>query len=147
MPKFQTILVPVDGSVNSERALSYAAYLALQCSASIGILHVVNLSSAVAAIGHVGTGGYIPDRVLDDIQEAGQSVIDEALKKIPPEVEAKGFLEIGSPKDIVVTFCAEKKYDLVIMGSRGLGTIEQLVLGSVSSYVLYHSNCPVMVVK
>lgn len=147
MPDCKAILVPVDGSINSERALSYAAYLAVQCSASIGVLHVVNLSSAVAAIGHVGTGGYIPDRVLEDIQEAGRCVIDKALKQLPSQVEAKGFLEIGSPKDTVITFCADKGYDLIVMGSRGLGAIEQLVLGSVSSYVLYHAACPVLVVK
>lgn len=147
MPNFQAILVPVDGSPNSQRALSYAGYLAALCSASVGVLHVVNLSSAVAAIGHVGTGGYIPDRVLEDIQEAGRSIIDEALKQLPPGVTAKGFLEIGSPKDTVIAFCAENGYDLIVMGSRGLGAIEQLVLGSVSSYVLYHSSCPVMVIK
>ena len=147
MDKVKNILVPVDGSENSQRALDYAGYLAELCHASVGILHVVNLASKVSAIGQVGTGSYVPDSILNGIQEAGQFVVDEALKQLPHKVSSSGFLELGSPNSTIVAFCIENNYDLIVMGSRGLGAIKQLVLGSISSYVLYHAPCPVMVVK
>lgn len=147
MQLFRTILVPTDGSANSRRALAYAGYLAELCQASVGLLHVVNLSAEVPALNHFSTGGYIPDKVLDDIQESGRLMVNEELKQLPPAVAAKGFLEVGVPTDIIIDFCTRNGYDLIVMGSRGLGMIKELLLGSVSSYIVHHAPCPVMVVK
>lgn len=147
MDGFRKILVSVDGSENSQRALVYAGYLAELCNAPVGVLHVVNLSADVATLGEAGTGGYVPDSVLTGIREIGQGVVDQALKQLPHTVSASGFLEIGLPTSTIVAFCVDNKYDLIVMGSRGLGAIKQLVLGSISSYVLHHAPCPVMVVK
>lgn len=147
MLAFKKILVPVDGSVNSQRALAYAGYLAELCQASVGILHVVNLSVELSALGQINTGGYIPDKVLEDIQEAKQVIIEKALKQLPATIAAQGFLENGVPAEVIVTFCAENGYDLIVMGRRGLSTIKEILLGSVSSYVLHHAPCPVMVAK
>ena len=147
MVAFRKILVPVDGSENSQRALAYAGYLAELSHAVIGILHVVNLSAAISSVGQINTGGYIPDMVLEDFQEAGQAVIDKALQQLPPAVSAQGFLENGAPPKVIAAFCSENAYDLIVMGSRGAGVIKELVMGSVSSYVLHHATCPVMVTK
>ncbi|MDF2874015.1 MAG: teaD [Sporomusa sp.] len=147
MLAFRNILVPVDGSENSQKALAYAAYLAGVCQASVGILHVVNLAAVVSSVGQSNMGVYIPDRVFENLQESGQAMIDEALKQLPPTVQAQGFMKIGAPPDVIVSFCAANGYDLIVMGSRGLGTFKELVLGSVSSYVLHRAPCPVMVTK
>lgn len=147
MLAFKKILVPVDGSKGAKKALAYAGYLAELCHGSVGILHVVNLSAEMAAVGSISTGGYIPDRVLEDVQESGRLIIAKALKQLPSTVAAEGFMEIGSPSEIVVEFCVEKGYDLIVIGSRGLGAIKGLVLGSVSNYVVHRAPCPVMVIK
>lgn len=147
MLAFSNILVPVDGSENSRRALAYAGYLAGLCQASVGILHVVNLAAVISSVGQSNMGVYIPDRVFENLQEAGQLMIDEALQQLPPAVRAQGFMKIGSPPEVIVSFCAANGYDLIVMGRRGLGTIKELVLGSVSSYVLHRAACPVMVAK
>lgn len=147
MEIFQNILVPIDGSANSRRTLAYAGYLAGRCHASVGILNVVNLSAEMSSVGLINTGGYIPDRVLKDIQNSGQSIVDEALKQLPSTIEAQGFVEIGVPTEAIVAFGIENGYDLIIMGSRGLGAFKEFVLGSVSSYVLHHAPCPVMVIR
>jgi nucleotide-binding universal stress UspA family protein len=144
---FHKILVPVDGSSNAKRALEYAGYLAGCCQATIGVLHVINLSSEIAALIPPGTGGYIPDGVLDNVQSTGRFIIDEALRLLPSGVVAEGFVEIGSTTDVIVDFCIAQGYDVIVMSSRGQGAIEQLILGSVSSYVLHHAPCPVMVVR
>jgi nucleotide-binding universal stress UspA family protein len=147
MLKFSKILVPVDGSENSVRALKYAGYLAECCQASVGVLHVVNLSAEVAAASQMSTGGYIPDSVLVDIQDTGRSIVREALTLLPGGIEASGSLEIGKPTDVVISFCIAESYDLIVIGSRGQRAIEQLLFGSVSNYVLHHAPCPVMVVR
>ncbi|WP_371372394.1 universal stress protein [Sporomusa aerivorans] len=147
MYSFQHILVPVDGSANSQRAMHYASYLAEHCQAKIGVLHVVNLSLAMSPMGQINTGGYIPERVVEDLQESGRLIIDKALQQVPPAVTAQGFLEMGVPSEVIVAFCRENAYDLIVMGSRGLGTIKEFFLGSVSNYVLHHAACPVMVAK
>ena len=147
MPEFKKILVPTDGSGNSLRAVAHAGYLAELSGASVSILNVVNLFSKIAAFGDVNSGIYIPEKVVDDIREAGQAVVNEALKQMPNRVAAKGFVEVGVPTEVIVAFCAENSYDLIVMGSRGLGVIREILLGSVSSYVLYYAKCPVLVVK
>ena len=147
MLTFNKILVPVDGSDNSRRALEYAGYLAGLCQASVGILHVVNLAAVISSVGQSNMGVYIPDRVFENLQESGQLLLDEALNQLPPAVQAQAFMKIGAPPEVIVTFCAANGYDLIVMGRRGLGTIKELVLGSVSSYVLHRSACPVMVTK
>ncbi|BBB91399.1 MAG TPA: universal stress protein [Methylomusa anaerophila] len=147
MVAFQRILLPVDGSANSQRALAYAVYLAELCQAAVGILHVVNLSQAISAIGQVDTGGYIPGQVLEDLKEGGRQILDKAVQQLPATVAAQGFLEIGTPPEVIVTFANKHGYDLIVMGSRGRSAIKGLLLGSVSSYVLHHAACPVMVTK
>ena len=147
MKEFRRILVPVDGSENSKRALAYAGYLAQLCQASVDVLHVVNMSVVFPALGQVSTGGYIPDQVFDEIQENGRRIIGEAVKTLPPEIATSSFVEVGLPTETIMSVCAQNKDDLIIMGRRGLGMIKELMLGSVSNYVLHHATCPVMIVK
>jgi nucleotide-binding universal stress UspA family protein len=143
MKEIHSILVPIDGSKHSQRALERALYLAELCQAKIGLLYVIDLASQVSSFEQVSLGGYIPD----NIKEAGRVILNEALKQVPHTLKTENFLEIGVPTEFIVNFCQENNYDLIVMGSRGRGTIKQLLLGSVSSYVLYHATCPVLVVR
>lgn len=147
MIAFRNILVPVDGSDNSQRALDYAGYLAELCHASLGILYVVDPSVEVSSLVQANAGGYIPERVFEALQESGQIIIDQALKQVPPTIQAEGIMEIGAPAQVIVSLSAANSYDLIVMGSRGLGAIKEFVLGSVSSHVLHHALCPVLVVR
>lgn len=143
MEKIRSILVPVDGSQHSRRALERTIYFAELCQAGIGLLHVIDPNSQVSPFGQVSLGGYIPDNLKD----YGRAVLQDAFKQVPGTLETECFLEIGTPAELIVNFCQEKNYDLIIMGSRGRGAIKQLLLGSVSSYVLYHAPCPVLVIR
>lgn len=53
----------------------------------------------------------------------------------------------GNPSSAILDFCEKEKYDILVMGSRGMGKFKELVLGSVSSKVLHHSSCPVMIIR
>lgn len=147
MVAVRKILVPIDGSPNSYRALEYAGYLAERCNASIDLLYVVNLSSTVAAFSDPSGGVCVPEGVIDDFKEIGQETVDKALAMLPAGLAARGVVEVGVPTEVIVSFSLEQGYDLIVIGSRGLGSLAQLVLGSVSSYVLQRSRCPVMIIR
>ena len=146
MEKIKRILVLVDGSDNSKRALEYAAYMAQVSKASVDLLHVVNLGAEIASLTPV-TSGYVPDQVAKDLEEAGAMILKEASIGFAVGTRVKAHLEIGVPTDVALEFCEENKIDLIVMGSRGLGFFKGLVLGSVSSYLVEHATCPVVVIK
>lgn len=148
MIAFQSILVPVDGSDNSRRAISYAGYLAELCDATINVLYVTNLGSKVAALGQSAMGGYIPGKVVDDILEEGSVIVNQALAQLPATVTARGYNEEGSPAEVIIEYAnVKRRADVIVMGRRGLGMVKELLLGSVSREVLQHARCPVMIVR
>lgn len=144
--RFQKILVPLDGSENSFRALSAACDLAENCHASIELLYVFLLSKEIPAYTQINSS-YIPDSVFTDAQENGHRILKEGLKQIPSSIVANDTLEMGFPAEKIIEISQKINCDLIVMGSRGLGAIKSIVVGSVSSHVLHHANCPVMVVR
>jgi len=147
MGTFNSILVPIDGSANAKRVLLYAGYVAQLSKASVGILHVINIPKMLPVFDHIHTGVYIPNSVVEDALEAGRGIVEDALAHLPPDVKAESFIETGLPTDVIVDFCREHNYDLIIIGTRGLGKFQEFMVGSVSKYVVSHASCPVMVVK
>ena len=66
---------------------------------------------------------------------------------VPSDIKYETFSEIGSPAVTILEFEKQMKPDLIVMGSRGLGLVKGVLLGSVSQYIVEQSACPVMVVK
>ena len=90
---------------------------------------------------------YMHEDIITHVNSSDTNVIQEALSKVPEGVNVKAFEELGSPAIIIPEFAEENGYDLIVIGSRGLGVLKGLVLGSVSAYVVNHASCPVVVVK
>ncbi|MDU4960390.1 MAG: universal stress protein [Sporomusaceae bacterium] len=143
---YKKILVPVDGSGYSLRALSHAAALARSFAAEIGILYVSVLSQQVPLYAQV-KGVKIPPNASADPASFAKAILTEAVKQIPEAITAQTYNELGEPRTTITDFAVHNKYDIIVIGSRGLGTISGLLLGSVSTYVLHHALCPVLVVK
>ena len=141
--EFKKILVPVDGSAASRRALDKAVYIASLCDAELTLLTVVDLNKEISSFEQVSTGGYVPS----ELKEGGYQLLAEFMHNIPREVRAKAAVEIGAPPQTVVEFFNTHGFDLVIIGSRGIGKLKQIIMGSVSQYVLLRTPAPVMVVK
>jgi nucleotide-binding universal stress UspA family protein len=144
--RFKKILVPLDGSENSFRALSAACDLAENCNATIELLYVFLISKEIPAYTQINSS-YIPDIVFTDAQENGHTTLKEGLKRIPSSILTTCSLEIGFPSEKIVEISQNNNCDLIVIGSRGLGAIKSIVVGSVSSYVVHHARCPVMVVR
>jgi nucleotide-binding universal stress UspA family protein len=84
------------------------------------------------------------DVLRDYAREVAEGAKDDALKLGAEKVRA--FVKNGQPARTIVLFAEERKADLIVVGSRGLGDIEGYLLGSVSHKVTSLADCPVMVV-
>ena len=147
-------LVAIDGSQASEHALEKALIFANPLKAEIVLLTVVEpLSSYVPEV-MLPTGDWVGWRGLPDIElerkilNAGQALLQKAQDTCQAaQMESRTRLETGHPRDVICYVAKDENPDLVILGSRGLGSIERLMLGSVSDYVVHHCVSPVLVVR
>ena len=148
MKAYKNIVVPTDGSVNSKRALEHAVLLATSMQASITLVYVANIVSVISNFDQIpNASGYVTEQVALDMEEEGKGVLEEFSKEIPQDVEVKSVFEVGSPGPAVLSVAKKYEADLIVMGSRGLGVVKGVLLGSVSQYIVEQSKCPVLVVK
>ena len=134
------ILIPVDGSKNSFRGLDTAIYLARQCHATLTGLYVMPI--------------YPKSLLLKPIPyeaELGKKA-QEFLTKAKTRSAQNGIvfnekIIKGDDGEVILGFAKEKKFDLIVMGARGLGSVKAFFLGSTSNYVLHKSKIPVMICK
>ena len=137
------ILVPIDGSKQAFEAAKRAVYIAGLNNAEVTLLCVVDLNKEVAAFEQVSLSGYVPS----ELKEGAYNLLTELMHEIPREVKAKAKVEVGTPAEVIVETAQDGEFDLIVMGSRGFGTLKSLIMGSVSQYVLQHAHCPVLVVR
>lgn len=149
MVQYKTIVVPVDGSENAKRALEHALSVADRNEAQLIVVHVANIVSAISNFDQTPiSGGYVSEQIAEDMEENGKQILDDIVKEIPSGVkEVKSVFEVGSPGPALLAVAKKYDVDLIVMGSRGLGPLKGLFMGSVSSYVTSHSTCPVLIVK
>jgi nucleotide-binding universal stress UspA family protein len=137
------ILVGVDGSVGSDRALAWALEEARAHGATLVVAHAWQ-PPLVYGTGFAPAPVVPPDGAYE---EAAKAVLDDALERVVgPEagVVVESRLLEGSAGEVMVTLAGE--CDLAVVGSRGHGNLVGLLLGSVSQHVAHHAACPVVVV-
>ncbi len=142
---YKTILVGYDGSENAVRALARAAALAKQSGADLRIVVVV--STIVPAYGPMMQS--YPAGFVEQILEGGKRLLSRAIDTAKQDGVEKvyGSVEDGHTADLIVTLATHHKADLIVLGRRGISGIERLLLGSVSSAVVSHSKCDVLIVR
>jgi len=142
------ILVPIDGSKQSDKALEFACNLADKYEATLHIQHTVETTLHEHAM-FLGSAGFALELSEDDIQKAGQKVI-EAATKITDEHNCKtAVTEIthGSPTENILKRAKDDDFDMIVMGSRGLSDLGGLLLGSVSHKVSHLAECTCVTVR
>ncbi len=145
---FGTILVAFDGSKDSQKAMGIACSLAMRFASELTVVHVFTSPS----VGYSATSGMpIPDyKVLEDAKKAAaKEVLSKGVQLAAQEgVVAKGeLIEAPSVVEALVEFAADKKADLIVTGSRGMTGFKKLILGSVSSGLVNHAHCPVLIAR
>jgi nucleotide-binding universal stress UspA family protein len=138
---FNNILVLVDGSDFSLNAAKVGASMADKYDSKLTLMHVIGKSFSKTTM---------PDLELEiaGLRAEGSQILTNALQSIgKSENEVELILSWGNPLDIILEETGNKPYDLIVMGSRGLGTIKGLLMGSVSERVSRSVKCPVLIVK
>lgn len=137
----KNILVPIDGSANCLRALKHAAERARGSS----LVHflLLNVQPAMPASRHV------PKSMIKEHQ---QRMAEEALSPARELAERLGVLfdcytRVGEPAQVIAEFARKTRCVEIIMGTRGLGRVRGLLLGSVTTKVVGLSDVPVTLVK
>ena len=137
---FNNILLAVDGSEYSHRAIEYAKSLTERYEANLLLVHVFSHTSDLL--------GYQDfEKLYAKRKSAGQAVLDRA-KKILGSTAFKVHEELmeGSEAEAILKVAENHQADLIIMGTRGFGAVKGMLVGSVSRKVIHLSTCPVMVV-
>jgi nucleotide-binding universal stress UspA family protein len=143
---FRNILVAFDGSEHAERALSEAIDMARSNGASLTLVSVSpGLAPWVLMPGPMPAPTNIGE-LEQEIAREYQAMLDKAAAKVPEEVPAKKVLLEARAASAIVSQVRKGDHDLVVMGSRGRGELESMLLGSVSNGVLHQSPVPVLIV-
>jgi nucleotide-binding universal stress UspA family protein len=139
------ILVGVDGSAHSQRALEWAMNEAAVRHAPLTVLTIDPIAVSTWTGRPIRSEADEPDRA--EAQQAVQAAADQAAGKLtgdarPASVTAQAIS--GNAAEELISRSPDS--DLLVVGSRGSGGFARLILGSVSSQVLHHAQCPVVVI-
>jgi len=142
-----TILLATDGAVSARAATSEAIELAKATGWPLHVLTVWDLPT-VAGFGYA-PGSYVP---VQELCEAEEEHAGEVVEKTVKAAAAAGVVAASSIRKGYVTeeICAaadELGVTLIVIGAHGWGAFKRLVFGSVSTGVLHHASCPVLVVR
>lgn len=145
MPSYERILVAVDGSPNSEVAFFRGIELAKEYHAELLIVYITEDNNAPVAPFDAGTVHFELDR------EKGfcGSLLNhyESIARKHGLRHVKTVSNSGSPKTEILSFASMHAADLIICGATGLNTMERILLGSVSQYIMRHANCDVLIAR
>ena len=140
--KIKKILVPLDGSKNSIRALDMAIHIARQSHETITALSI----KPVPGIYAIHPLGFLDFNSISEIKKLLESAKVRAAKK---GIQLTGKMIVGEPGQDIAQFAnnVKNKIDLVVMGNRGRSSAKEIFLGSTSNHVLHKSKKPVLIVK
>ncbi|MEQ2528415.1 universal stress protein [Bacillaceae bacterium CLA-AA-H227] len=138
---YKKIMLAMDGSEHSLRAANEAIKMAaLDSESKIEMVYVADFAKAKSEVLHA--------QGREDLEHARRirlQPVEDLMKsnKITYNVQ----ILHGEPGPELVKYANKEKFDLVVIGSRGLNALQEMVLGSVSHKVVKRANCPVLVVK
>lgn len=172
---FKHILVPSDGSEPSTNALDYAVGLAKTCGSRLSLLHAINRGVSLEALRQIAERHGFLEQIEDDLSnpdvivpvatpatgvpiivvpdalltKAGTLLLERLAARVRSQgvdAVATGLLD-GDPAGEILRYAEENAIDLIVTGSRGLGGLKGLFLGSVSHKLIEGAGCPCLVVK
>lgn len=143
MSHHDLVIVAVDGGEPSNNAVRWAANTALKRGVPLRLASSYTMPQFLYAEGMVP-----PQELFDDLQRECLSKVEAAREialEVAPDLEIDHTIAEGSPIDMLLDL--SKEATMIVMGSRGLGGLSGMVLGSVSAAVVAHASCPVVVVR
>jgi len=150
------ILVPTDFSEQANYALDFAYQIAKKSKAEIILVNVVDYPglSTVWGGGMNVIGGAEPpldnldESFINNLLDRSKEEMKSMIRKINvDEVIIQHNVEVGNPYFVITEKIEQENINLVIMGSRGTGGLEEVLIGSNTEKVVRHSKCPVITIK
>lgn len=138
MCPIQTILVPVDFSEHSSRALEYAAQLARRFGAALHVIHVMHMPADVRITGTWWST--LRGQALEALRALVEGMDTTGLK-------VESHIAEGHPSESIVELATKLGADLIVMGSHGRTGIAHVLLGSVAERTIRNAPCPVITLK
>lgn len=138
-----SVVVGIDGSAASTGAVAYAANTAATRRVPLVLVTSYTMPAAMFAEGMVP-----PQPVYDELEKECQPIVEQARAtalKAAPDIEVSHAIVEGNPSQVLIDY--SRKAKMIVLGSRGLGGIKGMVLGSVSASVASHAFCPVVVTR
>ena len=140
LPQIRKILVPLDGSKNSFRGLDYAIYLARQCRATVTGINIIPFYQKSLLLTPISYEKELLKKSKDIMKKAKVRCAQNGIAFYEKITE-------GHEANEIVCFATEKKFDLIIIGARGMGSVKEVFLGSVSNGILHKSKNPILIIK
>jgi nucleotide-binding universal stress UspA family protein len=171
-----SILCPIDGSPHSDKAVTLASDLAQRYGAELCFLHVLMPSLSIDELAHFADHAHLKDIVNEEIEridtilrstlgpgamvyvpspspEVVTKIAEVILADARLEAQHKGVSEVetvtesGNPVKAILAVAKKRGADLIVMGNRGLGSLQGLLVGSVSQKVSHLAECSCIAVK
>jgi len=142
------ILIAIDGSMHSKKALEFACDLVDKYNSDLHILHVVESTPRDSYMAMGSSAVKIPPS-RDELEAAGKEIIAAAVEISKDQCCTKVTTEIqgGSAAECILESIEHNNIDMVVLGSRGLNDLTGLLLGSVSHKVSHLANCTCVTVR
>ncbi|XP_061360741.1 universal stress protein A-like protein [Gastrolobium bilobum] len=158
------VMVAIDESDGSFYALKWALDNLFPTIATVGtatpdndgmvfLVHVESVfHTHVYPVGPAGAASYPPSTVVDSVKKAQEersaAILSRALQMCKDaQLKAESVILHGDPREMICEAAEQMQVNLLIMGSRGLGTLKRTFLGSVSDYCVHHAKTPILIAK
>ena len=135
---FDNILVPYDNSPNSKMALNKAFELAELSNGKITIIHVISYQKAIAKVVEP-----YRESLYEHVKKFFNQIERDASRR---DVPIKKEILYGNPAEEILNLSKNKKFDIIVMGRRGVTKITGPSLGSVSNMIVQNSRIPVLII-
>ncbi len=131
------ILVAIDGSQPSQRALDMGAQIAEKFDAVLVLIYVIRDMQLPESLRQMAEVELVQESRLTTLQKIGQTILAEAAARAKKQgaTDVRNEVRPGDPAGAILRYVAENGVDLIVLGSRGLGDMESMLLGSVSRKV------------
>lgn len=148
------IIIPVDGSEHARHAAAFGGGLASRLGVPVALVYAFPRSPS-ELLGLMGFSS-VPSSGLhlteEDIEQSLEQASRKAFDAVRGELEAGG-VEVrqevvrGTPAEAIVEFAASRQPTMIVMGTRGLSPVKEMLLGSISERVMRNAPCPVTLVR
>lgn len=143
--RLKRILVPLDFSDSSKKALSYARPFAEQFGAEVTLLHVVERAATSESYYFIPPG--LEEANMRREQDLRTKLCELREQEIGAEIRGDAIVQFGEPCHEIVRVAEDEQTDLIILATHGYTGLKHALLGSTAERVVRHAPCPVLIVR